>query len=149
MPDTLRSSMFLRTVAMFVAVALTVSAASAQIYQGAVGGVSFDARGVVTRATVDDTAKLQEELSATLSPVASDLAAESTRRVVSLRGLESELTKAAQAGTPIPDEVRYLAGLRRIERVLADQERHDILLVGPAEGWKVDAKGNVVGLASE
>ena len=149
MPNTLRFSMFLRTVAFVAAVVLTVSTASAQIYQGAVGGVSFDARGVVTRATVEDTAKLQETLNAALAPVASDLAAESTRRVVSLRGLEAEVAKAAEAGTPIPDEVQYLAGLRRIEHVLVDQEHHDILLVGPAEGWKVDANGNVVGLASE
>ena len=155
MPDTFASrlSSFLKAIAFCGAVLLTASSASAQsnvpYYMGAVGGVSCDARGVVTRATVTDLEQIRSELRGALAPVASELAAESERRVVSLRGLEAELSKATAAGKAIPDEVHYLAGLRRVEFVLVDAARHDILLVGPAEGWKVDGKGNIVGLKSE
>ena len=32
--------------------------------------------------------------------------------------------------------MRHLAGLHRIQYVIAVPEEHDILLAGPAEGWK-------------
>ncbi|MGH7194752.1 MAG: DUF1598 domain-containing protein, partial [Candidatus Saccharimonadales bacterium] len=45
----------------------------------------------------------------------------------------------------MPDEVRFLAGLQRVEYVLVYPEQNDIVLVGYGEGWKVDERGNVVG----
>jgi hypothetical protein len=44
--------------------------------------------------------------------------------------------------------VRYLAGLQRVRYVLVYPEQQDIVLAGPAEGWKVDTHGSVVGATS-
>ena len=47
-----------------------------------------------------------------------------------------------------PTPIKYLAGLQRIHYVFVYPEQKDIVLVGPGEGWKVDAKGNVVGITT-
>ena len=47
--------------------------------------------------------------------------------------------------TPLPEEIQYLAGLQQIKYVFVYPEQNDIVLVGPAEGWKVAADGSVVG----
>ena len=69
-------------------------------------------------------------------------------RKVSLRRLEATLADCASNHKPIPDAAKYLAGLQRIHYVLVYPEQKDIVLVGPGEGWKVDAKGNVVGVVT-
>jgi hypothetical protein len=55
---------------------------------------------------------------------------------------------AATPTADLPDEVRYLAGLQRVQYVLLDPSRKDIVLAGPGEGWKIDDRGNVVGTTS-
>jgi len=44
--------------------------------------------------------------------------------------------------------MQHLAGLQQIQYVLVYPEQHDIVLVGPAEGWKVNAHGELVGLTT-
>ena len=66
-------------------------------------------------------------------------------RAVSLKHLEAALAKAHAEGKPLPPEVVYLAGLQRVRYVFVYPEQNDIVLAGPAEGWKMDALGNVVG----
>ena len=41
----------------------------------------------------------------------------------------------------LPDAIKYLAGLQHIRYVFVYPEQKDIVLVGPGEGWKVDAQG--------
>ena len=43
---------------------------------------------------------------------------------------------ASQANQPLPDEVKYLAGLQRVQYVFVDPETKDVILAGPAEGWQ-------------
>jgi hypothetical protein len=69
-------------------------------------------------------------------------------RFVSLRQLEAQIAEAGAAGKPLPDAVRFLAGLQRVRYVLVYPERQDIVLAGPAEGWRVDTLGSVVGATS-
>jgi len=69
-------------------------------------------------------------------------------RFVSLKQLESEIAAARVAGKPLPDVVRYMAGLQRVRYVLVYPDKQDIVLAGPAEGWKVDSLGSVVGATS-
>jgi hypothetical protein len=69
-------------------------------------------------------------------------------RKVSLRRLEATLADCAGSHKPIPDAAKYLAGLQRIHYVFVYPEQKDIVLVGPGEGWKVDAKGSVVGVVT-
>ncbi|WP_197526480.1 DUF1598 domain-containing protein [Botrimarina colliarenosi] len=118
----------------------------------AVGGVYIDAEGVVNAPPADGAEALRntwqqglDETPAAMEPLV-DL------RFVSLRKLDAAIAAAKSAGEPIPDEVRYLAGLLRVKHVLvyppADGRPGDIVLAGPAEGWKVDSLGNTVGVTT-
>jgi hypothetical protein len=51
-------------------------------------------------------------------------------------------------GGSLPDEVRFLAGLQRIEYVFVYPEENDIVLAGPGEGWKVRDDATVVGVTT-
>lgn len=128
------------------ALALTLclgTAAQAQFFRQAVGGISIDAKGVLANAVRDHNGLRQFWLDL-LKPVPEDLRQESKRRVISLRGL-AELLRGLQDKAALPDEVRFLAGLQRVEYVLVYPDLNDIVLVGFGEGWKVDDRGNVVG----
>ncbi len=116
--------------------------------RGAVGGVSIDAAGVVTRCDEELTGKLRDVRQRALAPPSGELLSASALRKVSLRGLVAELDRLRKAGKPASGELQHLAGLTRVEYVLAYPERGDIVLAGPAEGWEVDGQGNVVGRTS-
>lgn len=111
----------------------------------AVGGVSIDAQGAVSAPVVAETAQLQQAWQAGLQPVPGELDRLVDLRFVSLKALDAEVGRASAAGEAPADAVRFLAGLQRVRYVLVYPERQDIVLAGPAEGWKVDALGNVVG----
>lgn len=112
---------------------------------GAVGGVSIDAQGIVARRSEEAVARLREARLRASQPIESDLQATSRMRKVSLRGLQAAIDKRRRAGLPISDELQNIAGLQRIQYVFAYPQARDIVLAGIAEGWKVDAQGNVVG----
>lgn len=115
----------------------------------AVGGVYIDAEGVVTAPPVDGSEALRRTWQQGLDPMPAEMGPLVDQRFVSLRGLEAKIAAAAKAGEALSDEVRYLAGLMRVKNVLVypptDGKPGDIVLVGPAEGWKVDTLGNTVG----
>jgi hypothetical protein len=115
---------------------------------GAVGGVKVDVEGVVSNPEVSELKELQVAWEKGLTEVPADLEAWTELRFVSLRQLEAEIAKATAAGKPIPDAVRFLAGLQRVKYVLVYPEKQDIVLAGPAEGWRVDTMGSVVGATS-
>jgi hypothetical protein len=77
-------------------------------------------------------------------PAPGDMQAKALRKV-SLRKLEAAIAEHHKSGAPIPDEMRYLAGLQRIQYVLVYPEANDIVLAGPGEGWKLNDQGEVVG----
>jgi hypothetical protein len=68
--------------------------------------------------------------------------------MVSLRKLDGAIVHCAQTGQPLPDVIRYLAGLQRVQYVFVYPELHDVVLAGPAEGWKINERGEVVGNVS-
>jgi hypothetical protein len=112
---------------------------------GAVGGVKIDPSGSLTNATRDvlgDLPKLRADLLRNM-PEGMDRAA--GLRKVSLAGLEREIQKCLDGGQPLPLAVQCLAGLQGVQYVLVYPEDKDIVLVGPAEGWRVDNQGNFVG----
>jgi hypothetical protein len=111
----------------------------------AVGGVSIDARGMLRNLAKDESGKLQRVLAESLQPVPSDMNQWSDCRKVSLRALEAEIQKSMKSGKPVPDAVACLAGLQKIQYVLAYPEKNDIVLVGSGEGWKLGAHGAMVG----
>jgi Protein of unknown function (DUF1598) len=141
-----------RAVAMFVAtVAIGSFAGTGQaqlVRGGAVGGVKVDVDGVLSNPDVSEVKELRAAWQAGLQEVPADLQKPADLRFVSLRRLDEEIARANQEGKPVPDAVRYLAGLQRVRYVLVYPEQHDIVLAGPAEGWRADAVGNIVGANS-
>lgn len=122
-----------------------VDAGGGLFQQRSVGGVAINAEGVLEAPTVQDERELAQlrEQTPLKAPAALDEFTE--LRAVSLKQIEATLQKCAKDGQPIPDEVKYLAGLQRVRYVFIYPERNDIVLAGPAEGWKMDGLGNVVG----
>jgi len=110
----------------------------------AVGGVSISVDGLLTNATVDEVGKFRQ-LRMELKGAPQGLGEQTASRTVSLRRWEAAVRQGLDSGTPLPEEVAFLGGLQKIDYVLVYPDEKDIVLVGPAEGWKVDRKGNVVG----
>src|SRR4051794_16668551 len=131
-----------------VCIAITPARAQFGIRNAAVGGVKIDADGVVSNPQVGELKQLQAAWQKGLEQVPADLQKWTDLRFVSLKELESEIASAHSSRKPIPDAVRYLAGLQRVRYVLVYPDRQDIVLAGPAEGWKVDSLGSVVGATS-
>ena len=142
-----RSLSFSLALAMLLLVVAPVDAGG-RFRGGAVGGVLIDADGVVSTPEKGDRAKLIAAWQSGLDPVPANLQAYTDLRFVSLKGLEQQLADAANKGEPTPDSVRYLAGLLRVQYVLIYPDKGDIVLAGPAEGWKVDTLGNTVGVTT-
>ncbi len=108
-----------------------------------VGGISVDANGVVS----GDISKLTEAEISNLAKAISNADPkldEAGMRAVSLKAIESALVEAAKSNKPISPEVQFMAGLTRIEYVVVKPETNDVLLVGPADGWRVNERGAVV-----
>jgi hypothetical protein len=132
----------------FWALAAWCSPAQAQIgvgFQQAVGGVYVDARGVVNNVERDGFNKLREVMLKQMQKVDGELAPSAELRKVSLRQMQAAIAEASAAGKEIPDEVRYLGGIQRIQYVFVYPEQNDIVLAGFGEGWQVDDRGNMVG----
>lgn len=115
------------------------------VFQGAVGGVAIDANGSLQNAEVDAQGRLLALREMRLDPVPQDLAAKTQLRRVSLRRLEDQIQTLVAQKQELPESILFLAGLQQIEYVLFYPEENDIVLVGPAEGWKLNPRGAVVG----
>jgi hypothetical protein len=116
-----------------------------------VGGVAFDSRGEVRLAEPLSETERQALREALPQPPA-ETAHTSALRVVSLRRLEAALERQGEAGKSLdcdqlPGELRFLAGLHRVDWVLCPPEAHDIWLVGPGGGWKADDTGRPVAVS--
>lgn len=143
-----RSQTLAATLAL-VAVLSVGSPVRAQFFRtAAVGGVKIDADGVVSNPQLGERKQLQTAWQKGLQPVPGDLQKWTDLRFVSLKQLEAEIAAARAAAKELPESVKFLAGLQRIRYVLVYPEQQDIVLAGPAEGWKVDSLGNVVGITS-
>jgi hypothetical protein len=110
-----------------------------------VGGVSIDTNGVLQNATTEHLGVLGRLRAQALEKIPGELGTLAELRKVSFRRLEAALSESLKDKKDLPDAIKYLAGLQQIRYVFVYPEQNDIVLVGPAEGWKVDAKGNVVG----
>ena len=142
------SRMLSYSVVAMAAMCCSAGQSFAQIVQQAVGGVAIGADGVLSAPTLEDARALQELRSTVFDQAPADLEAWTPLRAVSLKQLEANIAKYSAQGEPLPDEVKYLAGLQRAQYVFVYPERNDIVLAGPAEGWDLDRLGNVVGATS-
>lgn len=120
-------------------------------FLGAVGGVSIDAEGMLRdlrTLSADERLELQKQEAAGI-PGSNGIALGSTLRSVSLRHVEEAVQKLHQTGERLPADLEHMAGLTRIQYVVFDPASKDVFLLGPAEGWKQLATGEVVGEASQ
>ena len=123
-----------------------LQAGSALLRNSAVGGVSISLDGVVSELTPELQGQTRESLETFLHDPPTRLSGATQIRKVSLKQLEAALSDSIRnRGGEIPQEIMYLGGLQRVQYVFVYPELNDIVLAGPAEGWKVDAAGNVVG----
>jgi hypothetical protein len=113
-----------------------------------VGGVSVNVDGVLNNIDPQGRRELSEARRKALNRIPQEMAGATELRMISLRGLNEALAEHAKQKKPIDDDMRYLAGLQRVQYIFVDPDNNDIVLAGPAEGWKVDDLGYVVGVTT-
>jgi len=113
-------------------------------------GVRVDPNGILSRdAKADRTGKLAElSQQARTALLNDDMAEVSGMRLISLTRLEQEVARRLEAGLPIVESMKHLGGLTKVEYVFAYPEDGEIVIAGPAEGWRYDANGMAVGVES-
>jgi hypothetical protein len=115
------------------------------------GGILVDAAGLVRPMFQQESSgrldrKRREERAQRGLPA--DLNRFSAMRKISLPRLEAALAKALNAKEPITDDMRYLAGLERIDYVFAYPDDHDLVIAGPAEGFAPAGGARVLGITT-
>lgn len=110
-------------------------------------GVAVDPNGLLTQLKKEEhTGRLKALGAKSRQPdLNADVAQPSELRFVSLTRLEREANKRLTEGRPIVETMKTLAGLTQIRFVVVDPQTQDIVIGGPAEGWKYDKNGNPVG----
>jgi hypothetical protein len=123
--------------------------ASAQVVTGninRVGGVSIDTSGLITSTERGGRAALRNELKELLKAPPSELKAGAELRLISLKQIEQAARESGvKYAEELPADIRFLAGIQRIQYVLVYPEANDIVLAGPGEGWKLSEDGEIVG----
>ncbi|GAB4154061.1 MAG: hypothetical protein Tsb009_30580 [Planctomycetaceae bacterium] len=111
------------------------------------GGVMVDPNGLLSHLSRAELSGRLKSLGirARNADLNSDMSQPSALRIVSLTRLEKEVRKRLEAGKPVVESMKHLAGLQKIEYVIVSQEDGEILIGGPAEGWKYNAQGLPVG----
>jgi uncharacterized protein DUF1598 len=111
--------------------------------------VSIDADGVVAAPKVEVVRELREHYLKDFKAVPAELNRPVELRKISLKQIEEACAKADKQTTYyLPDEIRFLAGIQRIQYIFVYPEENDIVLAGPGEGWKVDENANYVGVTT-
>lgn len=111
-------------------------------------GVMVSPEGVLrVKAFTDKTGQLTKtRIAEAKARLAGDLAKPVELRKVSLNRLEAAIAERLAAGESPTDEMKYLAGLTKIEYVFFYPETNDIVVAGPAEGFFPDPSGRVLGM---
>jgi hypothetical protein len=115
------------------------------------GGILIRPSGLIDQAVITPGAgtALQKQLRmAAQRTLAADLNRPSELRKVSLRDLVAEIARRFAAGEPLSSDIRFLAGLTRIDFVFVTDEGQDVVIAGPAEGFASIAGGRCVGVES-
>ena len=137
---------------LFLGFALVAGSSVQALAQGGGGagsaGVVVDADGVLRMRTVADPtgALTRAQLDAAKQARPGDISKPSKLRFVSLNALEKAVEAQAANDRKPTDEMKYLAGLTRIQYVFVYPDSHDIVVAGPAEGWFDDLSGRKVGM---
>ncbi len=108
-------------------------------------GVYVDAAGQMKRLPVRDSSALAQLRQASrFSAGNQDARRKNPLRKISLTRLEKQLQLRWALGQNPTDEMRYLAGLHKLQYVFVYPQSGDIVLAGPAGDWTIDAEGRTV-----
>ena len=111
------------------------SDASAQLFTPN-AGVMVDGKGVLSTVTVPDPTG--EQMPSASRPLRPSCSRRWPRRALSQDFAQSAgkvLAKHIANGRKPTDEMRFLAGLTRVQNIFLYPETGDIVIAGPAEGW--------------
>ena len=113
-------------------------------------GIEVDPNGLLRGLTHQENGTVLSSLGhrARQADLNADLRTASPLRVVSLTRLEKEVSKRLAEGRSIPETMQHLAGLSHVRYVLVDPAQHDVVIGGPAEGWRYNEQGIAVGRES-
>ncbi len=115
---------------------------------GGAGGIIIDAEGVVKTSPpkrISKTALKRLQQKFAKEQLSVEVIEQSTSRTLSLKQLDEAVKQALDSDQPFPTSLRFLAGLQRIDYFVIDRERHDLFIVGPAEGFGPGPSGRIVG----
>jgi len=113
-------------------------------------GVLVDPHGLLFKASEKEVSGRLAALGirARQADLNADMARASTLRMVSLSRLEQAVAERLAQGQPVVESMRQLAGLSQIQYVFLYPEDGEIVIAGPAEGWKYNEFGQPVGAES-
>jgi hypothetical protein len=112
-----------------------------------VPGVQVDPNGMLRSLTRSDKSQSLDALArrAREADLNIDIKAVSELRLVSLTRLEQETARRLRDGRGVPETMQHLAGLSHVRYVFIYPEQHEIVIGGPAEGWRYNESGLAVG----
>ncbi|HEX4071555.1 MAG TPA: DUF1598 domain-containing protein [Planctomycetaceae bacterium] len=113
-------------------------------------GIEVDPNGLLRGLTHQEQGTVLSSLGhrAREADLNTDLRTASSLRLVSLTRLEKEVSKRLAQGRGIPETMQHLAGLSHVRYVIVDPDQHDVVIGGPAEGWRYNEQGIAVGRES-
>lgn len=113
-------------------------------------GVRVNPNGLLATLTkAEMTGRLEAlGLKSRVADLNDDMARRSKLRLVSLTRLEREVARRLKDGLPVVETMQQLAGLKTITHVFVYPEEREIVIGGPAEGWRYDETGRPVGIES-
>jgi hypothetical protein len=113
-------------------------------------GVRVDPNGLLALVTKQEReARLaQTQQQARAAALNTDLARPAELRMVSLTRLDRAIRSRLEAGKPVVESMRQLAGLSEVQYVFVYPEEREIVIAGPAEGWVYNEHSQAVGAAT-
>ncbi|HID20927.1 MAG TPA: DUF1598 domain-containing protein, partial [Planctomycetaceae bacterium] len=113
-------------------------------------GIRVDPNGMLARLSREERTQRLKEIGATarVADLNEDVARPSQLRLVSLTRLEREVARRLADGQPVVETMKRLAGLYQVRYVFIYPDAQEILIGGPAEGWRYTETGVAVAKTS-
>ncbi len=113
-------------------------------------GVLVDPQGLLTHLTRNELTHRLDALGAIARKALlnADLQKSSDLRFVSLTRFEKELSERLSKGQSPTETMKYLGGLTGVKYIFVMPEEKDLVIAGPGEAWRYDARGSAVGAVS-
>ncbi|MCA9112105.1 MAG: DUF1598 domain-containing protein, partial [Planctomycetaceae bacterium] len=114
-------------------------------------GVRVDPLGLLARLSAREQTGRLEALGvrSRQADLQKDMAQPSELRMVSLTRLERAVSERLASGQPVVESMLRMAGLTEVHYVFVYPDAGEVVIAGPAEGWKYTANGDTVGVESE